>query len=114
MTKQFEFADFVEEFKVDFTAYVTTEGQWADNGDWIPGGETPVQMVGIMLPLTQNDLKYAENGIYSVKDKKIYTVSPLELGQMIEYKDDKYTVQNFKDYSDYADVFIYYARWRES
>jgi hypothetical protein len=114
MAKQFEFADFVEEFKVPFTAYVTTEGYWEDSGDWIPGREEPIAMVGIMLPLTQNDLKYAENGTYSVKDKKIYTTETLSIGQKVEYKGDKYTIQNFKDYSDYADVFIYFARFRES
>lgn len=113
MSKQFEFADFVEEFKVPFMAFQQTEGYWADNGDWIPGGETPVQMVGIMLPLTQNDLKYSEAGTYSVKDKKIYTTDPLSLGQTIEYQGDRYTIQNFKDYSAYADVYIYFARYRE-
>jgi hypothetical protein len=111
--KAFEFADFVNEFKVSFTAYVESEGHWNDAGDWVEGGETPVSMVGILLPLTENDLQYAENGTYSVKDKKIYTTEQLELGQKVEYKGSSYTVQNFKDYSDYADVYIYFARWRE-
>ena len=70
-------------------------------------------MEGIILPLTENDLKYSEAGTYSVKDKKIYTTQPLELGQVIEYKGDKYTIQSFKDYSDYADVYIYLARCQE-
>lgn len=113
MSKQFEFADFVEEFKVPFEAYVTTEGHWEDNGDWVPGGESKVPMVGIILPLTQDDLRYEENGTFSVKDKKIYTTEELAIGQKLEYKDDVYTIQNFKDYSDYADVYIYFARWRE-
>lgn len=114
MSKPFEFADFVEEFKVPFIAYQEAEeGHWDDNGDWIPGGEpVPVNMEGIILPLTENDLKYSEAGTYSVKDKKIYTTQPLELGQTIEYKGEKYTVQSFKDYSDYADVYIYLARCR--
>lgn len=113
MTKQFEFADFVDEFKVEFTVFTESEGYWNDAGDWIPGGETVTQMVGIMLPLTDNDLKYAENGTYSVKDKKIYTTEQLQLGQKVAYQGNKYTVQNFKDYSAYADVYIYIARWRE-
>jgi hypothetical protein len=114
MSKQFEFADFVDEFKVNFTAYQTTEGHWNDSGDWVEGGETQIPMVGIMLPLTQNDLRYAENGTFSVKDKKIYTTEELLLGQKVEYEGDVYTIQNFKDYSAYADVYIYYARWRET
>jgi hypothetical protein len=90
-----------------------SEGHWSDSGDWIDGGETPVSMVGILLPLSQNDLQYAENGTYSVKDKKIYTTEALKMGQKVEYQGDAYTVQNFKDYSAYADVYIYFARWRE-
>jgi len=115
MAKQFEFADFVEEFKVTFTAYgEVTPGYWDTvTGDWVEGTPTETQMVGIMLPLTQNDLRYAENGAYSVKDKKIYTTEALSLGQEVEYKGDRYTIQNFKDYSDYADVYIYFARWRD-
>jgi len=112
MSKPFEFADFIDEFKVPFTFTKVEEGHWNDNGDYIPGGETTVQMEGIILPLTENDLKYSEAGTYSVKDKKIYTTQPLEVGQVFEYKGDPYTIQSFKDYSDYADVYIYLARYR--
>lgn len=113
MSKQFEFADFVDEFRVDFTSYVTTEGYRKPNGDYVKGVEVATPAYGIMLPLTQNDLRYSEAGTYSTNDKKIYTVNPLVLGQKIEYKGAIYTIQSFKDYSDYADVFIYLARWRE-
>lgn len=113
MSKQFEFADFVDEFRVDFTSFEITEGYWSDEGDYVPGGTEEVPSYGIMLPLTQNDLKYSEAGTFSTNDKKIYTVEPLTLRQEIEYKGARYTIQSFKDYSDYADVFIYLARWRE-
>lgn len=115
MSKQFQFADFVDEFQVSFVAFVeSTGGYYNDDGDWVEGGGlTPNEMVGIWLPLSEDDLRYSEAGTYSVKDKKIYTTVPLQLNQIVEYKGDKYTVQNFKDYSDYADVYIYYARWRE-
>jgi hypothetical protein len=111
--KQFQFADFIEEFKVTFTAYQeSSSGYYNDEGDWVEGegGLIPVQMTGIVLPLTEDDLKYVEQGTYSVKDRKLYTLQPLKLGIKIEHKGTQYTVQNFKDYSDYADVFIYYAR----
>lgn len=118
MDKPFEFSDFVEEFKVPFTAFPAVQSEdveWQDNGDPVPSGvdPVPIQMEGIILPITEDDLRYAEMGTYSVKDKKIYTTQPLELGQVIEYKGDKYTIQSFKDYSDYADVYIYLARYRE-
>jgi hypothetical protein len=114
MSKPFAFADFVEEFKVPFVYYKKNgEGSYEDDGDWVEGGETPVQMYGVVLPLSEDDLQYAEAGAYQAKDKKVYTTQPLELNAEIEYKGDRYTIQNFKDYSEYADVYIYYARWRE-
>jgi hypothetical protein len=111
--KQFEFADFVDEFKVPFSAFSQTEGYWTDDGKWVPGETQEVPMSGIVLPLTEDDLKYTEAGSYTVKNKKIYVLEQLKEGQEIKYKDDNYTIQNFKDYSDYADVYIYFMRWRE-
>lgn len=114
MSKQFEFADFVDEFYVPFIYYEITEGEWDDNGDWIGGGEREVQSGGIILPLSEDDLKYAEAGTYSEKDKKLYVTSELKTGNKVLYKNDKYTIQNFKDYSEYADVYIYLMRWRDA
>lgn len=111
--KPFEFADFVDEFKVPFVAISESEGDWSDDGKWIPGGPTETPMKGIVLPLSEDDLQYAEAGTYSVKDKKIYTTQALEMGAEVEYKGDRYTIQNFKDYSEYADVYIYLMRWRQ-
>lgn len=113
MGKQFEFADFVEEFKVPFISFKQVEGHWKDGGEWVESTFETYPMEGIVLPLSEDDLQYAEAGTYSVKDKKIYTTQALEMGQEIEYKNDRYTVQNFKDYTDYADVYIYFMRFRE-
>ena len=117
MSKQFEFSDFVDEFKVEFELPETIEvpSHYDDEGEWVPPrkSETFIKKAGIILPLSEDDLKYAENGVYTVKEKKLYTVFPIEEGTVIRYKSDDYTVQAFKDYSEYADVFIYLMRWRE-
>lgn len=112
MTKPFEFADFVDEFQVPFVYFDHQEGYWNHEGDYIEEKDEPIPMTGIVLPLTENDLKYAEAGTYSQKEKKVYTTVPLQEGREVEYKGDKYTIQSFKDYSEYADVFIYLMRWR--
>lgn len=113
MVKPFEFADFVDEFEVPFIYHDHKEGYWNEDGNYVEEQEIPVDMSGIVLPLTDDDLRYAEAGTYSTKEKKIYTVDPLEEGRVVEYKGDKYTIQSFKDYSEYADVYIYLMRWRE-
>jgi hypothetical protein len=107
--KHFEFADFVNEFAVTFTAYEQTEGQYNSSGKWIEAGETPKSMVGIILPLNNDDLKFVSNGVYTEKARKIYTTDPLQIGQRIEYKAQSFTIKQERPYSDYADVYIYYA-----
>ena len=113
MAKQFEFADFVEEFYVPFTYIEETQGYREDNGDWVEGIEVPIASGGIVLPLTEDDLKYAEAGTHAEKNKKVYVTNELQTGSKVLYKDNVYTIQSFKDYSEYADVFIYIMRYRE-
>lgn len=115
MAKQFEFADFIEEFQVEFTSFKSSgQSGWdRESGDFIEDVAEPTQMVGIILPLKEDEIQYAPQGTYSVKDKKLYTLEPLDIQQEIEYKSDRYVVQSFKDYSEYADVYIYYAAWRD-
>lgn len=114
MSKQFEFADFVDEFKVSFIELSGSSGGcYNDDGEWVANArEIEVEREGIILPLTEDDLKYAENGISTSKEKKLYTTFELAEGTKIKYKNDVYTIQSFKDYSEYADVFIYLMRWR--
>lgn len=106
------FKEMIDENSVPFIALIESEGHYEDDGDYVEGGEPePVEMVGVILPLSDDDLRYAEGGTYSVKDRKVYTTQALKLGQKIQYKKTNYTVQNFKDYTDFTDVFIYLARW---
>ena len=116
VNKQFEFADFIDEFKATFhmPEIITMPGYHDDDGEWVPPrtSENIVEKQGIVLPLTEDVLKYAENGVYTTKEKKLYVTFEIKEGTQITYKDVKYTVQSFKDYSEYADVFIYIMRWR--
>lgn len=111
-SKAFQFADFVEEFQVTFIVHVEeTKGDYDDEGKWIPGAKAqPQHMIGIILPLTTDELQKEANGTYTRKDRKIYTLAPLKIGQKIEYKKQMYTIDANKDYEDYADVYMYYAK----
>lgn len=109
------FKGMIDANSVPFVAFTEQgQGYYNDQGDWVTGGTVPVNMSGIILPLTEDDLRYAENGVYSVKDRKIFTTNILQMGQKIEHKGIRYTIQNFKDYNEYVDVNIYYARWSGS
>lgn len=112
------FKEVIDEQGVPFIAHINTPGKYID-GDWIPGVKEDEECFGILLPLavgTQNvgeSLTYSENGVYSLKDQKLLTTDTLSTGTLITYKERTYTIQDYKDLSDYTDVNIYIARWRE-
>lgn len=111
MEKQFIFQDFVLEYGVTFTVRDPNDGGYfADNGKWIEGSNEPIQVTGIVLPLSDDDLQFSENGTFTQNDRKLYTIQPLTEGWIMEYKGKTYTIQGSRDYSDYADVYTYYAR----
>lgn len=110
MAKHFEFADFVDEFKVPFIAHISEKGVYDEAGDWIPGGTAEKAMNGIILPLSDDDFKREGNGSYTSQDRKIYIVEPLPMGTVIEYKGERFTIDGSKPYDDYADVYIYFAK----
>lgn len=113
MTKAFEFADFVQEFWVDLKVYEKQPGYYANNGKWIEGkGEKdePKETGGIILPLNNDELRYEANGVYTSKDRKIYSLEPFKKGDRVEYNGQSYTIDSSKDYEAYADVYIYFAK----
>ena len=110
------FKEVIDQQGVPFIAHLETPGGYVD-GEWVEGEKVPKECIGVLLPLGSGanlgeTLTYAENGVYSLKDKKLLTVDTLATDTQITFKGDMYTIQAFKDLSDYTDVNIYIARWR--
>lgn len=110
MSPPFEFQDFVQEFWRDFVVFDKSQGHRNEVGKWIEGTETTRATGGIVLPLSDSDIKRATNGVYTEKDWKLYTLEPLQIGQRMEYMGQSYTIEPSKDYSAYSDVFMYFAK----
>lgn len=108
--KPFLFADFVDEFRVEFTVYDQVDGHYNNEGRWIDGSETPRTIGGIILPLNNDELQREANGTYTRKDRKVYVTEPLKEGQRIVKDGQEFTIDQEKPYQDYADVFIYFAK----
>lgn len=102
--------------------YIRSFEKWIEpSGDYDPssglyeevegGGWVPTK--GIILPLTRDELRRSENGMYTVHDRKILLEQPeepLKHGQKIRYKGNVYVIDGEQDYSDYAGVWIYFAQ----
>lgn len=99
------------EYLVPFYLYQEQEGVWNTNtGKYEKPPPERIEYQGIVLPLSTDDLKFSDSGTFSIHDRKIYTDEKLEIGSTIEYQDENYTVRAEKDYSEQADIYIYFAK----
>ncbi|MFJ6210593.1 hypothetical protein [Lysinibacillus sp. NPDC092081] len=118
MPEKMLFGDIIQSQGVSFIAHLQSEGGYID-GEWVDGIPKPEELIGVILPLTAGTksvgeaLSYMENGKYTTKERKLLTTTEIPEGTLVEYKEQKYTVQAFTDFTDYTDVHIYIMRWRK-
>lgn len=116
MPEKMIFAEVIKQNGVPFIALVASDGSYV-NGKWVESPSREVEMTGIILPLVAGSksvgeaLNYVESGVYTLKEKKLLTVEPIEIGTKAVYKGEIYTIQAFTDLSEYTDVNIYLMRW---
>lgn len=110
MTKQFQFAGFVNDFAVPFDVTLRAAGAFDANGKWQDGAPTTESRTGIFLPLSEDDMQFVGNGTFTEKDRKLYVLQSLPMGAELVKGGQKYRVESSKDYSDYADVYIYFVK----
>ena len=109
----FNFWNMVDRYGSELKLLNQDSGTWADNGDWIEGVNTePTFFIGAVAPLSMDDLRYAEEGTYSEKDRRLYTTEKLFKEQRFEHQGIPYTIQREIPYGDdLTDTRIYIARW---
>lgn len=84
---------------------------YSNGGVWVDGIPYEIILEGAVVPLSNEDLKYDENGTYSSEDRKLYTYTEVAKGEKIRHKDLIYTVQEKKDYTDFdLDLNIYFMK----
>ncbi|GLC88254.1 hypothetical protein [Lysinibacillus piscis] len=112
MPEKMLFGPVIQSQGMSLIAHVKSAGAYVD-GEWVDGITNPIELVGIVLPLTEDVLHFSESGTYTTKEKKLLTTTPLEEGTQCEYKGELYTIEAFKDFADYTDILMYVMRWRK-
>lgn len=112
----FDFSGLFATYSVPFTR-VTHSGGYRDytkGGQWVEGAPAvPVEMTGIVLPLSNEDLRFDDGGTYQRGDQKIYVRNPQTLSRndFVIVRGIKYRVMDKKEYHPaYADFNIYIIR----
>lgn len=77
-------------------------------GIYVPGKVEEIIIDGAVVPLSNNDLKLDEGGVYTTEDRKLYCYRDIKEGTKIKHKEKEYTVMEKRDYSDYDEgLYIY-------
>ncbi len=116
MAKIFNFGPLFKKFEVSFARIPSREvGGFYDydnGGQWVPGPEQPVEdMTGIVLPLSNDDLRMDGNGTYKREDLKVYVREPLALavddrllvrGKVYRVLDERLYQPEYADFNGYT------------
>lgn len=89
----------LDSFKKDLSTKITNEGYYdRDTGEYIEGKEEVINFKGAILPLSERDLKFLEDGAYSVDDVKLYTDKEFKSNTVILDGEKQYKIYAIRDY----------------
>ncbi|APC82245.1 hypothetical protein NPD12_3776 (plasmid) [Clostridium botulinum] len=89
----------LDSLKKDLVTKIVTEGYYdRDTGEYIEGKEEVINFKGAILPLSERDLKFLEDGTYSVDDIKLYTNKILKSNTIVHDGDKQYKIYSIIDY----------------
>lgn len=111
----FNFSRLIRKYSRPFTCELKAEGSYDDLGEWVTPENAVISMTGAILSVRDSKL-YQPDGVYTAKDKILYTLTPIDnamLGAQIIFKDNVYTVEDSTgaDDSDFTGVYIYQLKW---
>lgn len=112
----YEFQEIFAEHNIAFTykKYVPGYRDYSKGGQYVEADHGPEQEAsGILLPLSNDDLRYDTSGTYSREDMKVFVRFPLTLDKkdIVTVRGKEWEVQGSREYQpEYADFNIYYIR----
>lgn len=114
--KAFELSEMIDEFGVTIEV-VTREGSvgWdSETGRPIEVPKETEELAAIVVPVSDEMLRFNEGGNFKASDRKVYTKEELDLTKIVIYKGREHTLTAWRDYDDLSDVFIYIISRRDN
>lgn len=110
--KLYNFERLIKKYSGDFTLVSTAKGEYI-GGKYVEGEKTETGCKGAFVPMSERKI-YQSGGTYTSKDYTLYMTEPIpkafETVKAI-YKGNEYNIEQATDYEDYADAYIYNAKW---
>lgn len=109
--KIYSFNRLIRKYSVNFILH-TSQGKFV-SGKWEKTDDSTVEMSGAIVPMSDKKI-YSSGGVYTAQDRELYLTTPLK-GSLsdfkVVYKENIYTVEESRDFEDYADVAVYALKW---
>lgn len=114
--KAFELSDMIDEFgvTVDIITREGSQGWDEETGAPIKTPSETEQRRAIVVPVSDEMLRFSEGGNFKSSDRKVYTKEELDLTKVVVYKGREHTLTAWRDYDDLSDVFIYIMSRRDN
>lgn len=112
MAEFFEFSDLVGDFEVLPIARIIPgrKDQFTTDGKLIKYPETEEPIRGVLVPFSNYQLREENNGNYTEKDRQLFSLYPLNLGDFVEQDGQRFKIDRLSPYDQWTDVHIYFCK----
>ena len=110
--KLYNFKRLIDKYSVSFSLCRQEEGKYVA-GKWENGQTVQSELRGAIVPLRESKI-YTSGGAYSEQDRELYLTAPLPAplsSLSVIYKGNTYSVEDSRNFEDYADVAVYTLKW---
>ena len=105
--KLYNFTRLINKYSVEFCLH-KKHGEYV-GGRWETSDEVVEKMHGAIVPMSDRKI-YGSGGTYTQGDRELYLFKPL-MGDLsdfqVVYGQTTFNVEESRDYSSYADVYVY-------
>jgi hypothetical protein len=109
--KLYNFKRLINKYSVTFCLHHMQGGYVG--GKWEQGGERVESMSGAIVPIRDRKI-YGSGGTYTEQDRELYVLKTLKAplsDYKVVYKGNAYSVEDGRNFEDYADVMVYTLKW---
>ena len=110
--KLYNFNRLIEKYSGDFVLISEEQGSY-DGGKYVAGKETETPCRGAFVPMSASKI-YQSGGTLTSKDYQLFMRQPIPDAlktAKARYKGNVYKIEQETNYEDYADAYIYTAKW---
>ena len=113
MAQYFNFRRLIEKYSVDFTAFISSKGEWNDKGEYVEGARSEKSLCGALIGHRESKI-FRSEGTITGQDKALYMLEPLEnslQGAEIVHEGKRYSIGELLTNAEFTGVWYYRLKY---